>query len=309
MGRRPHDPTRDIRGRRDFLARALAGTTAAAAGGLAACAGPGGIPAKRTAVDLVRLGRSNLKITRFGLGTGTAGGRVQRALGQEGLTRLVRDAWDRGVRYVDSSLSYMSREYLREAIRGLPREKLVLLSKVSWSAPEGVMPQIERIRRELGVDTVDIVLLHCVNKTGWPAELAPRREELSRAKEMGLIRAHGVSIHGLPALREVAACDWVEVALMRINHTGHMMDGPTGRWKEPGSQAEAAAEIAKVHAAGIGVLGMKLFGNGDFKQAGEREASLRYVYGGNRVDSAAIGFKSAAEIDEAIANINRALNA
>ncbi len=289
--------------RREFLGRALAG---AAAMGSASCAA---VQARRTAVDRVPLGRSKIQITRLGIGTGTSGGRVQRTLGEEGLAALVRHAYDRGVRYIDTAPNYLCFEYMRRALQGLPREELVILSKVSWSDPKGVAPQLDHIRKTLGTDYLDIVLLHGVTGSNWAADLASRRDELSEAKAKGIVRAHGLSVHSIQTLREVPACAWVDAALCRINHMGHIMDGYTGKWKEPGEHKDAVAGIRKVHEAGIGVIGMKLCGNGDFKEAEEREKSIQFVWKSGLVDASVIGFKSAAEVDEAIGRIDRALGA
>lgn len=289
-------------GRREFLARSFAG---AAAGGLAGAVRQ----ERRSAVGRVTLGKTKVRPTRLGFGTGTSGGRVQRSLGEEGLAALIRHAYDRGVRYLDTAPNYVCFEYLRRALKDLPREELVILSKVSWTDPKGTVPQLERIRKTLGTDYLDIVLLHGVTKAGWAADLAKLRDELSEAKAKGWIRAHGLSVHSIQTLREVpAAADWVDVALCRINHTGQYMDGYTGVWKEPGEHADAIAGIRKVREAGIGVLGMKLCANGDFKTPEERERSIRFVWGSGLVEATVIGFKSPAEVDEAIERIDRALN-
>ncbi len=263
---------------------------------------------KRSVTDRVKLGATKVTITRLGLGTGTNGGRIQRELGLEGFTKLVRHAYDRGLRYVDTADAYKMHDTVGKAIKGLPREELVLLSKVRIKPGVDVAAELDRFRKELDTDYLDIALIHCATKTNWPADLEKMRDGLSAAKEKGVVRAVGVSCHGLPALREVAGCGWVEVNLARINHNGVKMDGPTGNWKEEGSQAEGAAEIRKVHDAGKGVLGMKIMGEGAYKDPAEREKAIQYVIKGGFVDAMTIGFKSAEEIDEAMERIDRALN-
>jgi aryl-alcohol dehydrogenase-like predicted oxidoreductase len=135
------------------------------------------------------------------------------------------------------------------------------------------------------------------------------RDGLSAAKEKGLVRAIGTSNHGLPALREVAASNWIEVHLTRVNHNGRHMDGPTGKWAEPSDAAAAWAEVKKISESGKAVLGMKLVGNGEFKNADDREKAIQTVMKCPDVSAVTMGFKSPAEIDEAIERINRALNA
>lgn len=295
--------------RREFLSGAGAGLLAAGSGRAGVLGTVAQDRPRLSVTDRVALGRTAVRITRLGLGTGTNGGRIQRELGAEGFTRLVRHAYDRGLRYIDTADAYRMHDLVGRAIKGLPREELVILSKVRIRPDADVSADLDRFRRELSTDYLDIVLLHCAAKAGWPEELRKMRDGLSAAKEKGWVRAVGVSCHGLPALREVAGCAWVEVCLARINHDGTRMDGPTGAWAEPGDQAAGAAEVKKIHDAGKGVLGMKIMGEGAYKTPEEREKSIRFVVGGRYVDAMTIGFKSTEEIDEAMERIDRALNA
>jgi aryl-alcohol dehydrogenase-like predicted oxidoreductase len=243
------------------------------------------------------------------MGTGSNGGQVQRDLGQDGFTRLIRHGYERGLRFIDAADAYKTHGLIREAIKGLPREELSIQTKMHWQGDPDVSKELDRFRKELGVEYLDIVLLHNTDQKGWPASLEKCRDQLSAAKEKGIVRAVGVSVHGLPGLREVAGCKWVEVALLRINHKGHHMDGPTAAWAEPSVMEEALVEIEKIHKAGKAVIGMKLIGNGDFAGAEDREKSIRFVLTRPFVDAVDVGFKSPAEIDEALERIDRALNA
>jgi len=265
--------------------------------------------AKPSATDRVKLGNTKVQPTRLGVGTGSNGGNVQRSLGQEGLTKLIRHAYDRGVRYIDTAGNYSIHNLVKGAIQGLPREELVILTKVWLSQTLDVPKTLERFRQELGTDYFDVVLLHCVMKPTWPEDFKKHREDLSAAKEKGLARAVGVSTHGMPGLKQIAGCDWVEVALIRMNHNGAHMDGPGGKWAEGVDHDAAVAEIKKVRAAGKGVLGMKLCGNGDFKDPDDRQKAVQFVFSNKLADAVTIGFKSPAEVDEAIERITRALNA
>lgn len=295
--------------RRRFVGQTLAGTVAIAGGlpGLGAAVQS----TRRLATDEVVLGKSGVKVTRIGMGTGSMGGRVQRDLGQESFTRLVRHAYDRGIRFIDTADNYKTHELVGKAIRGIPRETLAIQSKMRWQPfvpdTKQTLATLDRFRRELGVEYIDTLLIHCATEAGWPGSLEAMREGLARAKEKGIIRAHGVSCHGLPALGCVAACDWVDVNLARINHRGHHMDGDTGKWAEPGKKEPSCEHIATIHAAGKGVIGMKLIGNGDFTKPEEREKSIRFVMSRPYVDAGVIGFKSPAEVDEAIRRVNAAL--
>ena len=184
----------------------------------------------------------------------------------------------------------------------------MIQTKMRWEpfVPDA-LKELERFRKEAGVDYFDIVLIHCAQKKNWPADLQKMRDGLSAAKEKGLLRAHGVSCHGLPALKEVAGCPWVEVDLARVNHRGHHMDGVEGKWEEPGNLEESIAELKKIHAAGKGIIGMKIVGNGDFTGAEDREKSVRFAMSSPFVDAVIMGFKSPAEIDEALQRMEVAL--
>jgi hypothetical protein len=293
------------------LLRTAAG--AAALGALPRLLGAGEaeakITSKRSAVDRVQLGATKIRITRLGIGTGSQGGEVQRKLGEEGFTRLVRHAWDRGIRYIDTADQYNMHGLVGKAIRGLPREELVLLTKMEWEKGPDVNQELDRFRKELGVDYFDVVLIHCVQKETWAADLEKMRDALSAAQSKGIVRAVGTSAHGLAGLRGAAASPWIDVQLARVNHNGRHMDGPTGAWAEPGDLASAMAEVKKIHEAGKGVLGMKLCGNGEFTDADDREKAVQAVVKSGCVDAMTIGFKSPGEIDEAIGRIDRALNA
>jgi len=292
--------------RREFV-RAIAGSTLALgpASALAAEAPAG----KASATDRVTLGNTKVRPTRLGVGTGSIGGSVQRALGQEGLTKLIRHAYDRGIRYIDTADNYKIHTLVRGAIQGLPREELVILTKI-WLNPTPDVPKtLERFRQELGTDYFDVVLLHCVTKGTWPSDTKRLQDDLSAAKEKGIVRAVGVSTHGMAGLTQIAACPWVEVALVRVNHNGRHMDGPAGKWDEPGAHAACVEQIKKIRDAGKGVLGMKLVGNGDFKDPDDREKAVQFVFGNKLAHAVTIGCKSAAEVDEALERITRALNA
>ncbi|MBM4038778.1 MAG: aldo/keto reductase [Planctomycetes bacterium] len=265
--------------------------------------------AKPSATDRVTLGKTKVRPTRLGVGTGSVGGSVQRALGQEGLAKLVRHAWDRGIRYIDTAGNYGTHGMLKAAIQGLPREELVLLTKVWLGKSLDVPKTLEQFRQELGTDYFDVTLLHCVMKPTWPEDFKKHRDDLSAAKEKGIVRAVGVSTHGMPGLQQIAGCDWVEVALLRMNHNGAHMDGATGQWAEKVGHEAAVAEIKKIKAAGKGVLGMKLCGNGDYKDPEDRRKAVQFVFGNKLADAVTIGCKSPAEVDEALENIARALNA
>lgn len=291
--------------RREFMTQTAA-TTALLAGAVAS-ANATSPQTKRTAVDRVKLGKTGMQPTRLGMGTGSHGGRDQRELGQATFDRLVRYAFDQGIRYFDTADNYKTHPMLRSALKGLPREELYIQSKIPIGEADKVIPTLQRFRRELSMDYIDSVLIHCARRHDWPSELERMRDDLAKAKDQKIIRAHGVSCHGLQPLSAAADCDWVDVGLVRINPQGKHVDGPKGDFSEPGDVAKVVGYMNQMHAAGKGIIGMKIIGNGTFTDAADREKSIRFAMRLACVDAVVIGFKNPAEIDEAIRRINAAL--
>lgn len=290
--------------RREFLKT----SAAALSMGLAAQALPSA--RARTATDQVALGRSGVRISRLGIGTGSSNGQVQRELGQEGFTRLVHAASERGVTYIDTAHNYQTHGMVRAAIKGLLREKVFIQTKMPWDHgdfTERPRDYIEKFRAELGVDYIDSLLIHCTTKHTWPVDLRPMQDAFAEAQSRGHIRLKGVSCHGLPALRAAATHDWVDVHLARVNAQGRHMDGAAGQWSEPGDRDAAMKEIATMHARGHGVIGMKLVGNGEFTDPAEREKAMRFALTCGCVDAVVVGMASIAQLDETIARMNRIL--
>src|SRR3954462_1070259 len=208
------------------------------------------------------------------MGTGSVGsGQAsnQTRLGVKGFTRVVRHALDRGVCFFDVADQYGSHTYLREALKGVPRDRYVIQTKSHATDFANARSHIERYRMELGVDYIDIVLLHCMQKAGWPAENEGSMDYLREAKEQKIIRAHRTSCHGMDPLRTAAKDPFVEIDLARINPEGLIMDD-----KRPD---EVASQLEEMHAAGKGVIGMKILGEGRITDPARKDASLRYVLG------------------------------
>ncbi|MDZ4798625.1 MAG: aldo/keto reductase [Bryobacteraceae bacterium] len=293
-----HNPSR-----RHFL---RLGAAAVAAASLPAYA------AKRSATDLVTLGRTGVKVCRLAFGTGTFGGRVQRELGQDQFTRLVRYAYDQGIRFFETAESYQGMpQMLAIALKGIPRDSYQLMTK--HRIREGVDPKaaVERFRSDLNTDYFDILLMHCMRSPRWPDETKRVQDAFSEAKQKKMVLAHGASVHGLPALAPFPSMtDWLDVTLMRVNHNGARMDTPHQQESpERGDVNQVFATAQKLHKAGTGILGMKLIGEGQFTNIEDREAAMKYVLKSGCVDAMTIGYKNTAEIDESMKRVNRLLNA
>ena len=264
--------------------------------------------ARRTAVDQVTLGKTGIKLSRLGFGTGSNSGAAQTALGKEEFTKLIHHAYDQGITYIDAAQTYKTFGWIGDAIKGLPREKLFIQSKVPGK-PEDVLAVIDNHRKTFDTDYIDSLLIHCMTKEGWTDEWKRVMDGFDEAKEKKWIRSKGVSCHSLPALRNATASPWTEVQLVRVNPQGNHMDGMTAEW---GSHAFAEVDpvmqqVKIMHDKGHGVIGMKIIGNGDFTKAEDREKSIRFAMACKDIDAIVIGFKSAAEISDAIDRMNRAL--
>jgi len=293
--------------RREFLkgTAALAGTVL-----LSSCStGPLAKKQTPTAVDQVTLGKTGLKLSRLGIGTGSNSGSVQRGLGADGFNRLIHYAYDQGITYIDTAESYRTHTMVREAINGLPREKLFIQSKMP-GVPEKPLEVLDRFRKELGVDYIDSLLTHCGVTANWDDERRRVLDALEEAKDKKIILAHGISCHSLPALTRAAELDWVDVNLVRINPQGAHMDTPAETWDATSDQSHlppVLKQIKVMRQNNHGVIGMKIIGNGDFTNPEDREKSIRFTMQSGLTDAVVIGFKSPAEIDEAIKRINSAL--
>lgn len=293
--------------RRDFVRTGLTATALAASG-----ATPLLPAARRSATDVVPLGESGVEVTRLGFGCGTFNGRVQAELGQEGFTRLVRHAYDQGIRFFETSETYVTPAMLGEALKGLPRDSYKLMTK--WSvagrrADETPQVKLDRCRKDLNTDYIDILLMHCMRSPQWPEETRNIQDALSEAKQKEIVLAHGASVHGLQALAAFPGNQWLDVAMIRMNHNGVKMDTPSTRdANEPGDVAQVVEQTTKVHGQGIGVISMKLVGEGQFTDEQDREAAMKFTMGTGVVDTVSVAYKSVEEIDETISRVNRVLN-
>jgi aryl-alcohol dehydrogenase-like predicted oxidoreductase len=288
--------------RREFLRTGLAAGALASAGGLSLKAEP------QTATDWVSLGKSGVKVTRLAFGTGSMSGKVQRDLGQEQFTRLVRHAHERGIRFFETAESYGGmHEMLGIALQGVPRDSYRLMTKVTTH--DGVNPQekIDQLRRMAKTEYFDIVLLHWQHTPTWPTDSLRWQDGISEAQVKQAVLSHGASVHGLPALRKVPDTKWLQVAMIRMNHKGVRMDAEDYDTSGLGNVSEVVTHVKQVHKEGVGVISMKLVGEGQFTQRADRQAAMKFAFRHAKVNAVTVGYKNTAEIDEAIENLNLAL--
>jgi len=261
--------------------------------------------------ELVPLGKTGLKVTRIGIGTGMHGGNRQSdhtRMGKAAFEALIKEAWERGVRLFDVADIYGTQPFLAAALKGLPRDQYAIVTKV-WTGkgglPEPERPDadvvIDRFRKELQTDYIDVVQIHCQTAPDWTDKQKKQMDILETLKSKKIIRAHGASFHSLPALETAAASPWVDVVHVRINAYGDKMD----------AKPELVAPVLdKLHAAGKGVIGMKLVGEGTFSASPEKiDKSIQYVLGLGTVDAAVVGFLKIPEIADFGDRVAKALAA
>ena len=287
--------------RRNFLKTGLATGALAGAGALPLLA------EGAKATDWVKLGRSNTRVTRLAFGTGSFSGQVQRDLGQEGFTSLVRYAYDQGIRFFETSDSYGGmHEMLGIALKGIPRDSYRLMSKITTSDNVDPQARFDQLRREAKTDYFDIMLLHWQHTGTWPAESVRWQDGIALAQHRQIIVTRGASVHGLPALRQVPSDSWLQVAMIRVNHKGVRMDAEEHDADVLGNVPEVVTHVRAARAAGQGIISMKLIGEGVFNHE-DRQKAMKFAFRNAGVDTVTVGYKNRQEIDEAIANLNQAL--
>jgi aryl-alcohol dehydrogenase-like predicted oxidoreductase len=276
-------------------------TTALGTAGLLVAKGPLLAEPQKATIDptaLVPLGK-RLKVSRIGMGTGVqAMGRSSKQIrnGVDKFEKLIAKAYDAGIRLFDMADMYGSHAIVGRALKNKPRDSYALVSKV-WllpfglpeDTPEDADAAVKRFLKEIGTDYLDLVQIHCMTDSDWPKTMRKQMDLLEKMREKGLIRAHGVSIHSLEALQAAAGEPWVDVVHARINPEGASMDD------EP---EQVAPVLKKIHDSGKGVIGMKIIGEGIWRNdPDKRAASFRYVLGLGTVDVLVVGFEKPEEID------------
>jgi aryl-alcohol dehydrogenase-like predicted oxidoreductase len=297
--------------RRRLIAGALAGVGAVVAGPgwLAAAANR---PIRRSdATAIVTLGRTGIKTSRLAQGTGYNGtGRSSEhtRLGMKAFTKLIRHGMDQGICFMDMADLYGSHQYVRAALEGVPRDKYTLMSKIwprqaYWNSPSGgAKEEVNRFRRELNTDVIDICLMHCMTNGNWPKDNERVCDELAELRQQGVVRAVGVSCHNLDALKVAATHPWTDVVLARINNVGRSaaMDA---------SVEDVVPVLKQAKANGKVVLGMKIFGAGKLVTPAAKDASLKFVIQNNLVDAMTVGMLSPEQVDDTIQRMNQVLKA
>ncbi|HKV41263.1 MAG TPA: aldo/keto reductase [Blastocatellia bacterium] len=260
----------------------------------------------KSPADRVRLGKSGLRMSVIGIGTGTVGWNHQSnqtRLGQEGFTRLMRHAFDSGLNFFDLADQYGSNPYFARAMKGVPRDQYLIQTKTNSRDPKDARQDIDRFLSELGTDHIDSLIVHCVTEADWTTRYRGVMDVFEEAKRQGKIRSHGVTCHDFRALQAAEASDWVEVNQVRWNPRAAHMD----------ADVETARSLfRKMRSKGQGMIGMKVVGQGDLvngrKKALSPEECIRFQIESGVVDAFVLGVESTQHIDQALHGTQLALN-
>lgn len=288
--------------RRDFIRSSLLAGVPLAAVQRRLFGGPTGYaenPTRRYAYDKVTLGPDGLRPSRLAMGTGTSGFRgasnQTRKLGVQGLTDLYRFGADNGLTFWDTADAYGSHPHLRNALQHIPREQVVIMTKSTSKTAKGMRDDIERFRRELDTDYIDLLLLHAVREEDWPVQRRGAMDVIDEYRQKGIVKSRGISCHSLPALRQVHKQEFIDVDLARVNAIGARMDA------DPATVIE---ELCKIKAAGKGVIGMKILGEGVLRnRVGE---ALQHALALDCIDCFTIGAENRSELADLIRRVPEA---
>ena len=241
--------------------------------------------------DRVKLGNTGIEMSRMAMGTGTHGfggaSNQTRQLGIKGVADMLRAAFDDGINFWETADQYGSHPHVGEALKKVKREEVVLLTKTNSSTYEDVKKDLDRFRKELGTDYLDIILLHAVTDPQWNQNMKGAMEALAEAKEEGIIRAHGVSCHSIGALETAADEPWVEVDLARFNPGGARMDAdvPT-----------VTKVLERMKDNGKAIIGMKVYGCGELLHM--KDECLQFQTGTGLADAFTMGFESIEQLKD-----------
>ena len=267
------------------------------------------LPSAVNPLQKVKLGKSGITTTLLGMGTGFNGFNRSSAITRAGTAEtVIRSAYDKGIRFFDCADAYGTHPYVAKALHSVPREEYTIGTKIWFSRggiPEPERPDadkvVDRFRRELNTDYLDLVQIHLMTDANWTVELKKQMDILENLKVKGIIKAHGVSVHSLPAMRAAEASPWVDVIHVRVNPYGASMDS-----RDPD---DVVPVIRRIHDSGKGVIGMKLIGNGSYRDDPDKiNQALKFVLGQKIVDMIIVGFEHPAQIDDYTARMETTLN-
>jgi aryl-alcohol dehydrogenase-like predicted oxidoreductase len=251
---------------------------------------------KTRTIPRVELGNTGIFVSQLAFGTGSDGWQGQSKqsdLGTDRLAALLRSGYELGINFWDTADAYGTHPHIAKALENVPRDQVVIVTKTLSIQGDQVKRDLDRFLKELNTDTIDILLLHVMTHADWPKRYAAAMQVLSEAKQKGIVRALGVSCHSLKALKATLDTDWCEVVMARINHAGVNMDA---------SPEKVAPVLDKLFAAGKGVYGMKILGNG--RLTGNVDKAIRYAFSLGNIHAMTIGMTSIEQLNENIRSVS-----
>ena len=294
--------------RREFVSYAAAGTGTLLFANLMSSDDNNSLSVQPDPLQKIKLGKTGITTTLLGMGTGYNGYNRSSSITRAGVAeKIIRCAYDKGIRFFDCADAYGTHPFTARALKEIPRENYTISTKI-WVSP-GSLPEperpdanivLDRFRKELSTDYIDVVQMHCMTSGTWTDEHKRQMDILETLKSKGIIRAHGVSVHSLQAMEAASASSWVDVIHVRINPFGASMDAPKPEAVTP--------VIEKLHKSGKGIIAMKVFGNGSFRNDQDKlDQSMKFVLGLGTVDMIIIGFEQTDQIDNCIERMKKAL--
>jgi aryl-alcohol dehydrogenase-like predicted oxidoreductase len=300
--------------RRDFIGTVVGGTGIAAAGALLwdskseknpyQNSGFTIDPAIKSPTDRVSLGKSGIKVSLVGIGTGSggwAGQSDQTRLGQEEFTKQLRYAFEKGINFFDLADQYGSHPFFTRAMKGVPRDRYVIQTKSTSRTAKEASADIDRFLKELNTDYIDTLIIHNVSIGDWTSRYREVMDVFSEAKRAGKIRAHGVTCHSFAALKAAEARDWVQINQVRWNSRESHMD----------ADVKTAGELfEKMRRKGQGMIGMKVVGQGSLVQGSKPltpQECFKFQIESGVVDAFVVGVQKIEHIDDLLKGTESAL--
>ena len=238
-------------------------------------------------MDRTVLGSTGLSVSRLCFGTipfGERGWRKDPPVAPEEAARVLKRAFELGVNFWDTAEGYGSHPHVREGLKLVDRESIVLSTKTHEASYDGAKASLKSALEELGTDYLDIFYMHYVRS---PREFERRRgalEAFIEAREKGLVRHIGVSTHWSSVVERVLDVPKIEVVMVKMNKPGRM-DCPLD---------DMLRAVEKAYEKGKGVVAIKLLAYGDLTV----EEGLEYTLNLPFVHSACLGIRTIRELEE-----------
>ncbi len=230
-----------------------------------------------------KLGRS---VTRLGLGA-LPMGPLQRTLSPQQGAEVVRSAVESGINFIDTATMYRTYEHIVRGLKGWKGIVTIATKTHAQKDRDIAEKHIAIALKELGRETIDIMLCHCA-RTPFTEELwGPTLDALVTARQKGLIGMVGISSHTIQSVRDAARHPEIDVIHPLINMKGMgIIDGTAD---------EMLHVIQEAHSAGKFIYAMKSLAGGNF--VSEREKAFQFIFDQSAIDAVAVGMVTPLEVE------------